>query len=237
MAPPVEYPGNELAAMAAAGNYYRWIFNQFRPFIGRRILEVGAGLGTFSSHLLDCQPDQLWLIEPAPNLVTHLQARFVSYTTVRVLQGDLLDAQEVLASNVVDTIISVNVLEHIEDDQSALQIMKELLSNKGHLLLFVPALPCLYNSLDAAFGHHRRYRKQDLMHKLTAAGLLPIHSRYVNMIGMLGWWYSGAVRKQRNLSVSAVGFYDRYVIPATMALESRLSPPYGQSLLAIARAG
>jgi hypothetical protein len=233
----VQYAGHELEALAEARNYYRWILQQFRPFLGRRILEFGAGSGTFASHLLTCDPESLWAFEPAPKLRPQLEARLGRHPAVRITAGTLIDLRDRLGDEQLDTIVSVNVLEHVLDDREALRVMRSLLGERsGHLLLYVPALPWLYNSLDRAFGHYRRYCKSELRAKVLDAGFEPIRCRYVHAVGMLGWWYTGVILRRRTFSRRAVGWYDRNIFPIAMALEHRLSPPFGQSLLVIARA-
>lgn len=230
-----DYAGTELEALAEARNYYRWIQREFQPFLGKRILEVGAGKGTFSSFILECQPQRLWLLEPTQRFISVLQRMFHSIPEVQVMPGSLERAQAVLKGEGLDTIVCVNVLEHIEDDGAALMIMRGLLEgDRGRLLLFVPALPFVYGSLDLAFGHVRRYRKADLLGKLARAGFEPVRCKYVNALGVLGWWYQGRILRNQTLSVSSVRWYDQYAIPLVATVERYVPFPFGQSLLVIA---
>jgi len=234
----VQYAGGELAAMAEGRNYYRWILRELRPHLGRRILEVGAGSGTFAAHLLaEADPDRLVLLEPALNLQPLLAARFAGEGRVRLVGQTLPEAREGLAATPFDSVVSVNVLEHIPDDGEALAIMAGLLRPGGRLLLFVPALPGLYGTLDAAFGHRRRYGRRELAGKLTAAGLGVRRLAYMNLPGALAWLVSGRILRATTLRPGAVRLYDRLAVPLVAALERRIPPPLGQSLLAVAEKG
>jgi SAM-dependent methyltransferase len=232
------YSGTELDAMSGAESYYRWIIRHFAPFTGREILEVGAGVGTFASHLLAALPraetvvQRLTLIEPASNLFPALQRRFRDNHQVTTLQGDLESCADSLRP---DTTILVNVLEHVKDDEGCLALLHRILQPGGHLLIFVPALPWLYGSLDAAFEHYRRYTRAELERKLRAAGFELRKSRFVNLPGVAAWWLSGKILRRKTLAPGAVRFYDRWVIRPWSRCEDVWAPPLGQNLLAIAR--
>jgi SAM-dependent methyltransferase len=232
------YSGTELDAMSGAENYYRWIIRHFAPFTGREILEVGAGVGTFANHLLFALPDgpfggrRLTLIEPASNLFPALQHRFRENHLVTTLQGDLESCADRLRP---DTEILVNVLEHVKDDEACLALLHRILQPGGHLLIFVPAMPGLYGSLDAAFEHYRRYARAELERKLRAAGFELRKSRFVNLPGVAAWWLSGKIFRRKTLAPGAVRFYDRWVIRPWSRCEDVWAPPLGQNLLAIAQ--
>jgi SAM-dependent methyltransferase len=228
------YTGGELTALAGALRYYGWILSHFRPYLGPTILEVGSGIGTFS-QLLAREPivRQLLLVEPADNLVPTLRAKFRANPRVQVIHGymDDLEAQEP-----VDAVACVNVLEHVEDDLRFLRLARERLEYGGHLLLFVPALPWLFGTLDRAFGHYRRYTPASLVNRLTDAGFTPIHVRYMNLVGVLTWFLAGKVLRRMTITKFDVTVYDRFVVPWLSRAERLVPPPIGQSLIAVGRA-
>ena len=135
----------------------------------------------------------------------------------------------------MDTIIGVNVLEHIDDDRRTLATIAKALPSGGKLLLFVPASPVLFGSLDEAFGHCRRYRKTELQTKITEAGFQILELKFMNVPGLVSWFVAGRILKSRTLSPGMVQWYDRWVIPAVRTIESRLTMPAGQSLTVIAQ--
>lgn len=227
------YSGEELDAMAAAGNYYRWIAGRFAPFLGRRVVEAGAGIGTFAEHLLRAAPGvELTLVEPASNNYPHLEARFADHPRVRTRQGYLEDAGE---AGCADAVVAVNVMEHVHDDAAFLRAAHRLLAPGGHALLFVPALPAIYGTLDEAFEHVRRYTRGVLAARLREAGFEPRTVRYTNLPGVAAWWFSGRVLRRRTVSAQDAALYDRWVIPWVSAIERIWAPPLGQSLFAVAR--
>jgi SAM-dependent methyltransferase len=229
-----EYCGTELEAMAHAPNYYNAIKRRFAPHLGRRVLEVGAGVGTFSALLArDRTIENLTLLEPALNNFPTLSARFSGDSRVRVLQGYL---EEYSARLSADAMVLVNVLEHVPDDVRLLQAAHQVLAPGGRILIFVPAVQALYGSLDEAFDHHRRYSLGLLRDRLTGAGFRIRKIHYMNLPGVLSWFIAGRVLRRRTLSPRDVRTYDRWVVPWMVKLESMHAPPIGQSLLAIAEA-
>jgi SAM-dependent methyltransferase len=234
--PPVgtrfTYSGTELNSMAEAENYHRWILSHFAPFLGKRVLEIGAGIGTFSSFLLNKAPDsELTLLEPAANLYPTLEGRYEGNARVAVIQGNL---EEHATSLSADSVVLVNVLEHVEDDKDYLQMIYRILNPRGNLLLLVPAVPHLYGSLDEAFGHLRRYTKKDLCRKLQGVGFRLERLRYVNLPGVASWFIAAKLLRLKTLESADVRFYDRWVVPWCSKLEGLWPPPIGQSLLAVA---
>lgn len=229
------YSGTELDALAAAPNYYRFIARHFAPYVGARAVEVGAGIGTFAEHLLRETPvRELTVVEPAVNNFPLLSARFAGRPNVHVLHGYLEQvADEVRGA---DSVIAVNVLEHAPDDVALLREVRGVLRPGGSLLAFVPAVPAIYGTLDAEFEHFRRYEKASLGRALAAAGFRDVRLRHVNSLGILAWFAAGRVFRWRTISASRAQLYDRLVIPWLLALESRVEPPIGQSILAVATA-
>jgi SAM-dependent methyltransferase len=227
------YSGTELDAMAEARRYRTWILSYFKPFLGRHILEVGAGNGTFSQLLFEqAKGAQLVLQEPAANLFPLLKRRFSDTPQVRVIDGPF--SAERCDSFPVDTIVMVNVLEHVENDREYLQTMRRMLPAGGHLLLFVPATPGIFGSLDRAFDHYRRYTKKDLSARLREAGFQIQKIRHFNFVGVAAWFAAGRLLNKNTVRASEVLFYDRWIVPVASRIENRWEPPMGQSLLAVA---
>ena len=228
------YPGGELEALRQSPNYYDWLLRHFLPYVGERMLEVGAGLGTVAGYVLqNTRVAELVLIEPADNLFPLLREQFSGDSRVKLLHGQLEDIAASLTS--VDSAIAVNVLEHIADDRALLRTINRVLLPGGVVLLFVPALPWLYGTLDECFQHVRRYTKRELARRLEEAGFRVERLHYFNCIGVVAWFVAGKILRRKTIRISDARSYDRWIVPWASRLESRWTPPFGQSLVAVAR--
>lgn len=229
------YAGTELEALRSAVNYYRWIIEEIQSYLHGHGVEIGAGCGTVSRLLLDTALQSLCCIEPDERLVTELQATLpLSTKPVRVVCTTLEEFSLSTAER-FDSIIAINVLEHIADDREALQQMRSLLAPHGVLCLYTPALPALFGSLDVSFGHHRRYTKQHLATLVSQAGLQIEKVLFFNLFGILPWLIVGKLFRQHSLGRTQVNISDRIFIPLARRLERIITPPIGQNLLLIAR--
>jgi len=234
------YPGRELEAMDGASNYHLWILEIFKPFLGQQLVEVGAGLGSFSGMILEqhtCQ--QLSLVEPSKEMYEVLVAnarRLDSATRIETYNGTFTQvAPAIKSKSNPDSIIYVNVLEHIEDDGLELETVRETLNEMGHVFIFVPAFSWLYGAFDARVGHFRRYTKPELEGKLQRAGFKLILSRYFDLPGVAPWWLKYCLLKSTVMEPAGVRLYDRFVVPVTRRLESIIKPPLGKNVIAIAQ--
>jgi SAM-dependent methyltransferase len=222
-----------LDAVAEATNYYRWIIDSFSPALGERIVEAGAGIGTVAELVLRrASPREMLLIEPAGNNIPELGRRFGDDPRVTIHHGYLEDLGTTISP---DTVIAVNVMEHVEHDAEFLRAAQRTLAPGGALLLLVPAVPAIFGSLDRAFDHYRRYTRSGLRESLLTAGFEIETLYYLNMIGVAAWFAAGRILRRTTLGRPQVQFYDRLVIPWLRRVESLIHPPIGQSLLAIAR--
>jgi SAM-dependent methyltransferase len=224
----------ELQAMALAGNYYDWLSAVFAPQLRGTVVEQGAGTGLLSQRLRARYDARLILVEPDPELQRQLRGQFTDPRS-EVFAGTVEELHRQRGDALADAVISANVLEHVADDVGCLRAIAALLRPGGHLCLYVPARPELFGSLDEYFQHCRRYDRAELVGKIEAAGLQVQWARYRNLVGALGWWFSGKVLRRRDLPPRQVRFYDRVVFPVTRRIEALLPPPYGQNLLVLAR--
>ena len=133
-----------------------------------------------------------------------------------------------------DSIVLVNVLEHISDDDALLLQIRQSLRPGGRVLLFMPTIEWNSGSLDRAFRHYRRYSKTVLRKKLEHAGFRIERARYVNFLGITSWFFAGRVLRQKTLKPRQVRWYDRWIIPWSFRLEQIWEPPLGQSLVVVA---
>jgi hypothetical protein len=237
-----QYPGRELEAMAQASNYHRWIIRLFAPYLGQHLVEVGAGLGSFSELILEnhqCQT--LSLVEPSAEMYRQLAVNAPSLTRnlpdtrVTTHHANFVTAAPLIKKQQApDSIIYVNVLEHIEDDELELATVQQTLTTSGRVFLFVPALPWLYGAFDERVGHVRRYTKRSLEQKLERAGFKTLMSTYFDSVGIAPWWIKYCLLRSEKMGPAGVRFYDRFVVPAVSRMESVISPPLGKNVIMVA---
>jgi SAM-dependent methyltransferase len=235
MAEP-NYVGQDLEALADIPNYQDWILRHFRPHLHGRVLEVGAGVGTLSARYRDAV-DRAVLLEPAPNLIDALRARFRGDPGVTVIDRPLDAARATgeLVDRSFDAVVIINVLEHIDDDAAMVTALHDLLVPGGVLLVFVPALQWLFGSLDTLVGHRRRYVRPQLRALIERAGFAVDDLRYFDALGVLPWYVTGRVIRARLFNERAAKIYDAVGVPIGSFAERIAAPPIGKNLLAIAR--
>lgn len=224
--------GRVLEVLAGAPRYRDWIFSMASPYLGNRVLEVGAGSGTMFECLIG--REHAVALEIDPGLVTELKLRFDSRADVTIVQGNVNDAAVIdeLRALRVDSAMSFNVLEHIEDDVSALGAVASVLDPGAPLAVLVPAFPSIFGAMDRGVGHVRRYRRRELVTKMESAGFTVAEAHYVNLPGYFAWFVNGRVLRSSSPAGGPrlVSVYDKTVIPVTRLLEKAIDPPCGQSL-------
>lgn len=236
MSEKFEYAGRDLEAMAFAERYHRWILDVLRPYVGRRVVEVGAGTGSFSELLAGLRPDSLTLVEPSAAMHARLAARTwdgVEVHTRRAFFSEV--AAEIGRDAQPDTLVYVNVLEHVEDDGAELRMARDALVPGGHVLIFVPALMLLHSAFDRQLGHFRRYGRRQLVGRCEEAGLRVVHARWFDVGGVLPWLVLYRLLGSTSMSPRGVRLYDRLAVPVLRRLESRVAPPVGKNLIVVAR--
>ena len=228
-----DYEGTELVATAHARNYNGWILNALRPHLGRVVVEVGAGRGNFTRALLDAGPERVIAIEPSRLLFPELREATAGDPRVEARLGTLAEAGAEL-DGVADSIVYINVLEHIDDHADELVRAHRVLRPGGALCVFVPALSWLSSSFDESVGHHRRYGRAELMRLARDAGFEIVATRWFDMLGILTWLVAFRILRM-DMTEGPVVAYDRIAVPVARTLDRLVGPPVGKSLLLIAR--
>ena len=228
-------------SVASAANYHAWLFDQLRDFVGTHVLEIGAGSGNLTQHLIGMA--RVTALDLSSEALDVLAERIGPSDALQTIVGNILDpaVAQRLATADFDTVVSSNVLEHIEDDARAIASMRTILApTAGHALLLVPAHSWLFGTLDEAAGHHRRYSRAVLTRLFADAGFRVIRAHYLNLMGAVAWYLNGSILRTRDLNATSVNrqawLFDRLVVPALRRIEGTVKPPFGQSLVLIARA-
>jgi SAM-dependent methyltransferase len=221
------------SAIADAQNYMSWVVGEFDRYLHGTILESGIGHGSYCS-LLRARGRYLGIDLDADS-VADAQARFPGLTFA---QCDILDATALtrLVPEGIDAVVSINVLEHIEDDHQALANLIRVIRPGGHLLLSVPAFMALYNELDRLAG--RRYTAARLREILRHEPVETLKLHYMNPIGGLGWWINSFIRPAslNSAGINAqIRLFDRYVVPISRTLDPLFRSFFSQSVICVAR--
>lgn len=227
----LQYPGKELEAMSFTVNYHQWIVDEFSAYLGDQVAEVGAGIGSITSLLLDKGVSRLVSFEPSHNMFPRLADRLDHDPRV-TLVNDVFYCRH--TSWAFDTVIYLNVLEHIEDDRSEMKDVFEALKPGGYAVVFVPAFQWLYSELDRLIGHYRRYTKHELCEILEEAGFAIVEARYLDLMGVIPWMVY-FVMMRKHMGGTSVKLYDRLVVPPMRRIETLMKPPLGKNILAVAQ--
>lgn len=231
---PADLAGAEtLEIMSAAPRYNAWQFACVAPFIGRRILEVGSGIGNMSAHFAARKPEHLVLTDTDSWYRDRLAEKFGQMPGVRVASLTLPDpdAADTFAVDRLDTAVALNVVEHIPDDVGTLRTMRDIVTKDGRVVILVPALEGLFGSLDRALDHQRRYTPASLRRLFNEAGLRLVHLSWFNRVGALGWWFNARVRRRERIPLGQLRMFDALV--PVLRWERWLPLPFGQSLIAV----
>jgi len=225
-----------------SANYNRWQYNQFRKYIGEKVLEIGCGLGNLTQFIVP-DVDYLLSVDINPEAVESCRQRFSAFTNRNNFSIRCLDVfKEGLDDHTnFDTIVFSNVLEHVENDLDALCKCRDILaSTSGALLLLVPAHQFLYGTLDKESDHLRRYSRKDIIDLANQSGFKVVDIYAFNFIGAIGWWMNYCLlrRKDTNNKETSlqVGLFDKYIVKPSEYIESRMRPLIGLSYIAILRA-
>jgi len=241
-----ELPPTMSAAMASVARYHGYLWSFVEPWLGRRVLEIGVGYGQYTRRMLaqgrrvlGCDIDSGHLEELRASAASALlETRRLDLEAPGPFRAD----GEAFAP---DTIVLLNVLEHVRAHEEALGFLKEIAAPGGRIVLIVPALQALSNGLDREAGHHRRYSRGSLERALRAAGWDVIETRYINLPGIPGWllagWLGRTGRAPTQLNAPSTNwllrFYDRFFVGLARLTDPIASRVTGLSLLAVARKG
>jgi len=219
-----------LSNLGEADRFNRWVLSRFARHLGRDVLEVGCGVGNFTV-LMAGEGRRVTGIDIEPGYVETARRRLAAFPNANVACGDATAAEW---TERFDTVVALDIVEHIADDRAFLARLSAVLKPGGKLVLKVPAGAWLMSPMDRAVGHHRRYDKRSLAETLAAAGLSPISLTYFNVAGTLGWWLNGRVLRHTTPPVEQVKAFEA-LVPLFRAVEAITPPPFGLSLIGIAQ--
>lgn len=210
-----------LEIISKANRFNRWMYSKIRPFIKNDVLEIGAGIGNISKYIVKDEFNTV-LSDYNFEYCDILKKEFSTNLFVKeVLQIDLLrnDFADHFISykEKFDTIILLNVIEHLEDDSTAVINCKFLLKPGGHFIVLAPAYKWLYCNLDKQLGHYRRYSMKKLKTTISKEGFEIINRKHINFLGIFGWFFFGKFLKKKAIGKEMNSF--EWVVPFARFLD------------------
>lgn len=218
-----------LESMNQAAWYNQWTLNKFKDYLTGDILEVGCGIGNFTKFLNIYKT--VWAIDINNEHIK--KTKKMVDKDIQVGFGNIEKNEYFFKDRNFDSIVCLNVLEHIKNDDMALQNLCKLLKNKGKLILLVPSHQVLYGEIDKSIDHFRRYSKVELTKKLEKIGFKIIYSRKLNFLGAIGWFTAGKILKQNIIKEGNIKIFN-ILAPLILPLEDLFEPLIGTSILYIA---
>lgn len=216
--------------LANAKKYYRWLVETFSSWIGNRVLEVGCGQGNITTNLLDKQ--YVVGIDFDEEYLTNIRKRFATNKNFRAENRDITKDVTALQAHHFDTIVCMNVIEHIDDEVWAARKMYSILEPGGHIIMLAPAFNFLYSPYDRKVGHYRRYTKKSLRESLESSGFAVKKVYYFNMLGALGWFVVFKLLKRDFTGSKKVSLLEK-LTPFLSFVERVIPVPFGLSVIAV----
>jgi hypothetical protein len=229
---PYAYCGSELSLFARARNWKEYYAHVILPHLGAEVLEVGAGIGATTQMLCRAGPRRWLCLEPDAQMAADLSAdvatgRLPSCCEVRAGTLAALKPEETF-----DSILYIDVLEHIEDDRGELTGATAHLKRGGTLIILGPAHPRLYSPFDKALGHYRRYTKKKLA-AVVPPGLSRVEMIYLDSVGLLASTGNRLLLRRNLPSPRQIGIWDRLMVPLSRVLDPLFAYHVGKSVLGV----
>jgi SAM-dependent methyltransferase len=228
------YVGSELELFEAAKNWKAYLASQITPFLGARVVEVGAGVGATTESLFGPRSKHWVCLEPDPTLAGRIRAKVASGAIASGCEVVVGVLDDLPVDDKFDTVLYVDVLEHIEDDRAEVARAFARLARGGSLVVLAPAHQWLFTPFDEAIGHYRRYTKRSL------DALMPPRAerralRYLDAVGMLASTGNRLLLKQSSPSPAQIALWDRALVTASRVVDPLLAYRIGKSVLGVWR--
>ncbi len=225
----IDYVGNELELFQFAVNWKTYFSSSFKKYIKGDVLEVGAGFGVNTKYLITPKTTSWTFIEPDAKLA----GKISEYTAnLNIPKEIIVGTMENISTRKFDTIIYIDVLEHIEQSKEEIRKIKERLNTGGHLIILVPAFQFLYNEFDAKLGHFRRYNKPLLRSEVNPV-LSEIKMYYLDSCGLLASLVNKVFLKKAEINLAQVNLWDKVLIRFSKISDIFFFKSFGKSLIGI----
>lgn len=218
-----------LESMSTATWYNKWCVSKFEKYLKGTILEVGFGIGNFTHDLV--QYGEVYAVDIEEKYVKEAGKDLKLKSKIGF--GDIEKGQYFFQGIKFNSIVCLNVLEHIKDDEKAIANLFNLLKPKGYLILIVPAHQFLYGEIDKSIDHYRRYEKKNLEKIIQKTGFEIVFSRHLNFLGAIGWFIAGKVFKDSTVKEVRIKIFN-FFAPIFLKIEDFIDLKFGTSILLVA---
>ncbi|RYG01704.1 MAG: class I SAM-dependent methyltransferase [Chitinophagaceae bacterium] len=226
-----------LQAISDAKAFNKWMYDTIAPYLKGAVIEIGSGIGNISEHLLT-KADSVYLTDLDQAYCDILKQKFGTLpNTAGISQVDLVSPEfELQYRNLInrfDSLIALNVIEHIENDDLAISNAIQLIKPGGQLIILVPAYQFLYNKIDKKLSHYRRYTKKSLTTLLGKHSDI-IHNQYFNLSGIPGWFVSGGFLNNDTVKPSQMSLFNK-LVPVFKIADKVTFNQAGLSVIAVSK--
>ncbi len=225
-----------LAAISGANKFNEWMYETVKPYCHGHVLEIGSGIGNISQYFLR---DNLsvTLTDLRQTYCEVLEQKFKNYPNLKgIIKVNLThpnfetEYANLLAS--FDSIVALNVVEHIENDSLALANCYKLLKPNGHVVILVPAYKWLFNKFDVGLEHFRRYTKKRLVQLIAGNNFEIKHSQYFNAVAIAGWFVSGTILRRETIAEGQMGLFNK-LVPILKIIDKVIANRFGISTICV----
>jgi 2-polyprenyl-3-methyl-5-hydroxy-6-metoxy-1,4-benzoquinol methylase len=227
-----------LAAISAADKFNQWMYDTIKPYTKGHVFEVGSGIGNISQYFL-LNGNATTLTDLRQSYCDVLDQKFRNYPNLKgILKVNLThpnfeqEYAEILGT--YDSIVAMNVVEHIENDSLAIANCYKLLAKDGHVIILVPAYQWLYNKFDTGLEHFRRYTKSRLTDLISKNNFEIVHNQYFNFVGIAGWFVTGSLLKKETIPEGQMSLYNK-LVPMIKIIDKVVGNTMGLSTICIGR--
>lgn len=228
----MRYVGSELELFALAHNWKEYSLGLIRPYITGHVLEVGAGIAAATPYLISDTVSSWTCLEPDPDMAMQIAGKLTAGTLPGVTSVWVGTIRVFAGKRQFDSILYLDVLEHIRDDRAELESASRLLMPGGRLIVLAPAHERLYSEFDTAVGHYRRYCRSSLL-KIAPSKLKMVEIYYIDVVGILASWANKAILRRASPQATQIQVWDRYMIPLSRALDKLFGFRWGKSIVGV----
>jgi SAM-dependent methyltransferase len=230
----ITYQSPDLELFAEANNWKRYWSNSIGAYIKGRVVEVGAGLGVSTEYMVKPEYPEWICLEPDPSFAAHLARRIERGELPRCCSVKCGILTDLTSNAMADTILYIDVLEHVEDDEGEMRAAASHLKRGGHVVVLSPAFNFLYSQFDRAVGHYRRYHKADIK-RLTPPDLTLETVFCLDSIGFFASLANRLLLKSSMPTSAQVALWDRVMVPLSRYTDRFFGTMFGKTIVAVWR--